>query len=139
MGLFNDLVKELASLHLLIAANFDTCFFCLFERTAELVRLHVCNIREAQLPFPIVLHRAHERVGDPHRNIEIRNVILVRLGSDKVLHIRMVHPQDGHIGPTSRSALRNLPEGMIVDAQETDRSRRLPRRGLDQRAHRAQA
>ena len=90
MGLFNDLVKELASLHLLIAANGNAFFFCLLERTAKLALFHFGDIREAQLLVPIVLDGAHERVGDAHRDVEIRNVILIGLRGDKLLHIRMI-------------------------------------------------
>ena len=42
------------------------------------------------------------------------------------------------MAPRLCSALRNLAKGMIVDAQKSNRSRCLPRRGLDQRARRAQ-
>ena len=116
MGLFNDLIKEFAGFYLLIAANGNTFFFCLLECAAKFALFHFRDIREAQFPFPIFLHGAHERVGDPHRDIEVRNLILIGLGGNKVFHIRMVHAQDSHVGASSCSALGDLAKRMIIDA-----------------------
>jgi hypothetical protein len=91
-------------------------FFCLLQRAAKSVFFHLPDIRKAQFPFSILFYGAHERVGNAHRDIEIRNVIFVRLGSDKVFHIGVIDAQDRHIRATPCSALRNLIKGMIVHA-----------------------
>src|SRR5260221_5968598 len=114
MRLLDDLVEQVARLYFLIALDRDTGSLGLFEGAAESLLLHLFHIGEAQFPFFIVLHGAHERVGNSNGNIEVRDLVLVDLADDKVFHIRMVYTQDGHVGPAARAALRDLTESMIV-------------------------
>ncbi len=48
--------------------------------------------------------------------------VLVGLAGDEIFHIRVVHAQDGHVGAAAGAALGDLAEGVVVDAQEADRS-----------------
>jgi len=34
---------------------------------------------------------------------------------DKIVYIRVVHPQNAHISAPTRAALRNFTEGMVVN------------------------
>src|SRR5215217_3343106 len=131
MGLFNDLVKEVACLHFAVAKNGNAFLLSLIDRALKLAALHFGNIWEAKFPVPIFLDGAHERVSNAHRDIEISNIVFVGLGGNKVFHIRVVDAQHSHIGTPSCSALRNLAERMIVDSQKADRSGCLTSGGLN--------
>ncbi len=74
----------------------------------------------------------------PDRDVEVGDLVLVGLAGDELLHIRMIHPQDGHVGAAAGAALGDLAEGVVVDAQEADRPGGLPGRGFDERALGAQ-
>ena len=51
----------------------------------------------------------------------------------------MVHAQDGHVGAAAGAALGDLTEGVVVDAQEADRSGGFAGGGFDDAALGAQA
>ncbi len=51
----------------------------------------------------------------------------------------MVHAQDSHVGAAAGAALGDLAEGVVIDAQEADRTGGLPGGGLDVGALGAQA
>src|SRR5258706_1278514 len=121
MRLLNDLVEQVARLYFLIALDLDTGGLGLFESAAESLLLHLFHIGEAQFPFFIVLHSAHERVGNSNGNIEVRDLILVDLTDNKVFHIRVVYTQDGHVGPAARTALCDLTTSVVVHSYESHR------------------
>jgi hypothetical protein len=66
------------------------------------VLLHISNVWEAQFPICILFNGAHERVGNSYGDIEVRDLIFICLGRNKVFHIGMIDAQDGHIGATAR-------------------------------------
>ncbi len=74
----------------------------------------------------------------PDRDVEVGDLVLVGLAGDELLHIRVIHAQDGHVGAAAGAALGDLAEGVVVDAQEADRSGGLPGGGFDQGALGAQ-
>ena len=51
----------------------------------------------------------------------------------------MVNADDGHVCAAAGTALGDFAKGVVIDAQETDRSCGLAGRGFDQGADRAQA
>ena len=97
------------------------------------------HIREAQFPILIVTNGTHKGIRNAHRNIEVRDLILIRFAGNKFLDIGMIHAQDTHIGATPGPALGDLTKGMIVDAQESNRPGGLSRRRFDERTFRPQA
>ncbi len=74
----------------------------------------------------------HESIGDPDRNIEIGDLVLIGLAGDEILHIRVVHAQDGHIGAAAGAALGNFAEGVVIHAQEAHRTGSLAGRAFHQ-------
>ena len=70
--------------------------------------------------------RLHESIGDTDGDIKVGNLIFVVLAGNEIFHIGMIHTQDGHVCATPCPALRDLTEGVVVHAQESDRSGCLP-------------
>ena len=134
MRLFDDLIEQLTRFHFLVRVDRDPRGFGLLERAAKSLLLHLFQVGEAQFPFFVVLHRAHKRIRDADRNIEISNMILVDLTGNEIFHIGMIHAQHSHIGAAPCSALRDLAKGVIVYAQESNGTRRLTRRSLHHRS-----
>lgn len=70
---------------------------------------------------PASFDRAHEMVGEGDREIEIRHLPRLLLQRDEVENIRMVDPQDSHIGAASGSSLLDDVGGHVEDAHEGNR------------------
>ena len=78
---------------------------------------------------PASVDRIHETVGQADREIEVRHLSLLLLQRDEVENVRMVDPQDAHIGPASGSPLFDDIGGHVEDAHERDRAGREAARG----------
>ncbi len=76
-------------------------------------------------------HRAHELVGHGHRDVEIRDLGDVVLAGDELENIRVVDPQDAHVGAPPRPALLHDLGAGVVERHEGDRPRRHPHGGAD--------
>ena len=68
----------------------------------------------------------HEGVGDADGDIEVGDLILIGLAGDEFFDVGMIHAQDAHVGAAAGSALGDLTKGMIIHAQETNRTGGLP-------------
>ena len=97
------------------------------------------DIRETQIPICVVFHGLHEGIGDADRNVEIGDGVFVGLAGDEIFDIRVIHAQDGHVGAAAGAALGDFAKGVVVDAQEADRTGGLAGRGFHQAALWAQA
>ena len=51
------------------------------------------------------LHRLHKRLGDADGDIEIGDLTGIVFALDELQNIRMIHPQNPHIGAAARTAL----------------------------------
>ena len=111
----------------------------LFDGAAEFAVFGAVDLGEDQVPILVIFDRAHKRIGDADRDIEIGDGILVGLAGDEIFDIRVIDPQHAHVGAAPAAALGDFAKGIVVDAQEADRSGCLPGRSFDQRALGAQA
>ena len=51
------------------------------------------------------LNRLHEFIGDGHTEVEVIKAVLIFLGTDKIHDIRMINPQNPHIGSAAFAPL----------------------------------
>ena len=136
--LFDDLVEQVAGAHALVGLERDASQRGLLEGAVEAAVTRVGDVGELQVPAAVVLHRRHKGIRDAHGNVEIGDLVLIRLAGDELFDIRMVHAQHSHVGSAPRAALGDFAEGMVVDAQEAHRSGSLPGGGFHQGALGAQ-
>ena len=134
VGLTRDFVEKVPGPHLLVDLDGNSLLPRVLQGAVEVVVFRRGHVGEDQFPFLVLLHRAHEGIGDAHGDVEVGDGVLVRLAGDEFLHVGMVHPQHGHVGAASCSALRNLPKGVVVHPQEADGPRGLARGGFHYRA-----
>ncbi len=80
----------------------------------------------------------HKRVGHPHRNIEVVQLVVVFFAVNKLHDVRVVHPQNGHVGPPAGAALLDLFGGGIKNFHKRNRSRGHPAGGADHAVFRPQ-
>ena len=139
MGLFHDAVEEIAGFDGLIDLEGDPLLASHVDITVEILCPRVVQIREDQIPVGIRFHRAHERVGDPDRKVEVGDGVFVGLAGDELFDIRMVHTQDCHVGAAAGTALGHFTESVVIDSQETDRAGGLTGGRAHNGAFRAQA
>ena len=83
--------------------------------------------------------RLHEGLGDPHRNIKVGDIGIVRFAVDKVQDVGMVYPQDAHVGASAGAALFDRLGRHIEHPHEADWTAGDAAGGIDRRAGRAQA
>src|SRR4051794_13952341 len=96
-------------------------------------RLHDLAVsRVPELEIRIGLDGLHELVGDRNRDVEVVDLVVLALAVDEFLDVRMVHPEDAHVGPAPGPALLDLVGRSIVDGHERDRPARYTHRALDQ-------
>ena len=126
MGLFDDLLEEVAGTDSLVFLEGDTNGFGLFEGALEAFGAGIGKIGEAQAPIGIVADGLHEGIGDADGNIEVGDLVLVGLAGDEFFDVGMIDAQDGHVGSAAGAALGDLAEGVIIDAQEADGAGGLP-------------
>ena len=69
-------------------------------------------------------HRLHEFIGGSHRDIEIVEVVVTLFALDEMKNVRVVDPEDAHIGSPSRSSLLDRFCRRIKNAHERDRAAR---------------
>ena len=100
---------------------------------------HLPRVRRHQVVGLVVAHGLHEGVGNADGNVEVRDLVLVGLARDEVADIGMIDAQHGHVRPAPCAALGHFAEGLVVDAQEPDRTGGQPGGGLDDGAFLAQA
>ena len=74
---------------------------------------------------------AHERVRDRNRDVEVGDLGDVILARDEFQDIRMIDPQDTHVGPAPRATLLHDVRGCVVERHERHRSRSDAHRGAD--------
>ena len=71
----------------------------------------------------VLLHRLHERVGDRDRDVEVGDLARVVLAGDEVHDVRVVHPEDAHVGAAAGAALLHHIGRGVEQAHEGDRAR----------------
>src|SRR3972149_7785682 len=113
--LSHDLAEQLARFDRFIDANRESGDFGLLQRSVKPTAGRVAYIEEAQVPFSVVTHRAHKRISDANRNVEVGDGVLVSLAGDEIFDIGMVAAQYGHVSAAARSPLGDLAEGLIVN------------------------
>ena len=67
-------------------------------------------------------HRAHEVLGQPHRDVEVVEDVLLFLGGDELQDVGVVDPQDAHVGAPPRPALLDRLGGRVEHLHERDRA-----------------
>ena len=67
---------------------------------------------------PVFGHRLHEGVGEAHGDVEVGEALGVHLTGDELLDIRVVHPQDAHVGAAAGAALLDGLGGHVEDVHE---------------------
>ena len=67
-------------------------------------------------------HRRHELLGDPHRDVEVVEDVLVFLGPDELQDVGMVDAQDAHVGAPPGAALLDGLGGHVEHPHERDRA-----------------
>jgi len=75
-----------------------------------------------QVVFFITLHGLHEFFGQADGDVEVVELLLVGLAHDEIHDIRVVNPQDAHIGAAPCAALLDGFGGGIEDPHEGDRA-----------------
>ena len=86
-----------------------------FERAG---RLTVAGVD--QLVRFVLFHSRHKGIRQSHRDIEIGQLRRVGLALDKIENIRMINPQETHVGASSRAALLDRLRADIKDPHEGD-------------------
>ena len=81
--------------------------------------------RVDEVVLPARREGVHERVGDGDRDIEVRDPA-VELALDELEDVRVVHPENPHVGAASRAPLLDRLRGRIEHAEERDWTRRAP-------------
>ncbi len=133
MGLFDYLIEQFPGAHLPVSLDTHTSFFHLFQRTTHVAIFGVVHIGETQFPVGVVANGAHKCIGDAHRYVEVGYLILIALAGNELFHIGMVYAQHAHISAAAGATLCNLAEGMVIDSQESHRTRGLAGRRINQR------
>ncbi len=64
--------------------------------------------------------RIHERVGDRHRDVEVRDLRRVVLAGDEPANVGVIHAQDAHVRPAPRSPLLHDVRARVVQLHERD-------------------
>ena len=85
---------------------------------------HLVGVRIEEVVFLISLHRIHERVGGRHRNVEVGDLGGVVFASDELQYVRMVDPENPHVGATAGAALLHYLRGRVVQRHERHRAGR---------------
>ena len=81
--------------------------------------------RVDEVVLPARREGVHERVGDGDRDIEVRDAA-VELALDELEDVRVVHPENPHVGAAPRAALLDRLSGRVEHAQEGHRARGAP-------------
>ena len=77
----------------------------------------------------VVLQGGHEGVGQAHGDVEVVQVVVVLLAVDELHDVRVVDPEDGHVGAAPGAALLDLLGGGVEDLHERHRARGHPAGG----------
>ena len=128
MGLVDNLLKKFPGTDGLVGTQRYAPGFGLLRGATKASVSRGGYIRETQIPIGIIFYCLHESIGDTDRDIEIGDRVFAGLASDEFFHIRVVHPQDTHIGSAPGTALGNFAKGMVINTQETYRTGGLPGR-----------
>jgi hypothetical protein len=87
----------------------------------ELARhLAVAGIEEVVI-F-VFFHRLHEGFGEPHGNVEVIELLVIRLAHDEIHDVRMIDAQNAHVRAAPRSALLDRFRRHVENAHEGNRS-----------------
>ena len=100
---------------------------------------HFAITRVDEFEILVVFHGAHECVGNADRDVEIADRTFSLFTANEIVHIRMVHAQHGHIGPTPCSALGHLAKRRVIDAQKAHGTTRHAAARIHSIAARAQS
>ncbi len=105
----------------------------IFSQTSRALSLpdRLLGLGMDQVVLTIILDRRHEGVGDRDRDIEVGDLGRVVLAGDEIHDIRMIHPQDAHVGAPTGAALLDHVGRRVVQAHEGDRTRGDAHRGAD--------
>ncbi len=76
-----------------------------------------------QIIIAFLLHRFHKIVCYGDRDIEVIQFLVNLFAVDKLHDVRVVHSQDGHVGPTASASLFDLLGGCVEDLHKRDRPR----------------
>jgi hypothetical protein len=102
VGLVHDLVEQLAGAQGPVHLDGYAGGLGLLEGAVEAGITRVVHVREAQVPGSVLLHGAHEGVGDADRDVEIGDGVLVGLAGDELFDVGVVDAQHGHVGAAAR-------------------------------------
>ena len=75
-----------------------------------------------QLVVPVLFGGHHELLGDPDRDVEVGDVLIVLLAVDEIQDIGMVDPQDTHVGAPAGAALLDRLGGHVEHPHEAHRA-----------------
>ena len=106
----DDRIPDSAGLHRLV--HDDSLARCLPFVEVAVPRLPIVGISvigENQIPVCIRVHRVHELVADPDRDIRIGNLSHLALGGNELDHVGVPAVQYQHQGASPRSALLYQP------------------------------
>ena len=71
----------------------------------------------------------HELLGEPHRDVEVVQYVLVFLGADELHDVRVVHAKNAHVGSAPCAPLLDGFRSRVEDAHEGDGPARDTHRG----------
>jgi len=83
------------------------------EGTADLPAARV-----EEVVLLILLHRFHELFGDADGDIEVVELLLVGLAHDEIHDVRVVDPEDAHVGAAAGATLLDGFGGDVEDPHE---------------------
>ena len=69
-----------------------------------------------------LFYRLHKGLRDTHGDIEVIQFFIVLLAADEFRNIRMIHPEDGHVGASPCPTLLDLLSRRIEYFHERNRS-----------------
>src|SRR5439155_10775622 len=84
-----------------------------------------------QVVHRVGLDRLHEGVGDGHRDVEVGDLGRVVLAGDELHDVRMIHPEDAHVGAATGPALFDDIGRSVDQAHKRDGTRSHTHGGAD--------
>ena len=92
---------------------------------------HLPRLGVQQVVHPVRVDRRHEGVGDRDRDVEVGDLGRVVLAGDELHDVRVVHPEDAHVGAAAGAALLDDVGRGVEQAHERHRPRGHAHRGAD--------
>ena len=71
-----------------------------------------------EVKISILANRFQKTIRQPHGDIKIAQAGAIQFCPDEVMNIRMIDPEDPHVGPTAPAALFDMFRGLIENFHE---------------------